>query len=125
MTRPKKKRFIPLNIAYSIDYRGLNDDVLTFVFVGAFEPVLRRAFDLLAHGGYVMDGYEICDDHACWWPNGQPYFRLAVTPKNPHFDFMNLSTQQYLMESRIRDQGHEITFYPSYQEFINLSGLKR
>ena len=125
MTRPKKKQFIPLNIAYSIDYRGLKDDVLTYVFVGAFESVLRHAFDLLAHGGYVMDGYEIRDDHACCWRNGSPYFRLTVTPRNPHFDFMDLSTQQYLMESRIRDQGHQITFYPDYEVFLNLNGCKR
>ena len=125
MTRPKKKVIMPLNIAYSIDYRGLRDDVLTFVFVGAIEAVLRRAFDLLSHGGYVMDGYEIRDDHACCWRNGSPYFRLTVTPRNPHFDFMDLSTQQYLMESRIRDQGHQITFYPDYEVFLNLNGCKR
>lgn len=125
MTRPKKKVIMPLNIAYSIDYRGLRDDVLTFVFVGAIEAVLRRAFDLLSQGGYVMDGYTLDHDHACCWPNGSPYFRLVVTPKNPRFDLMSLESVRFLLEARIKDQGHRITFVEDYNKFLNLNSCKR
>ena len=124
--RPKGKQLwpIPLNIAYSIDYRdpqGVGEDtVLTFVFIGATLQVLIQCFDKLCHGSYIMFRYGLEMEHCCVMRNGKHFWRIAVTPKGYNPDFLSLEGLRTMIEWRIRDQGHDITFFPDYNKFLNL-----
>lgn len=115
---------IPLNISYSMDYRdptGSGEDTeLTFVFIGSTIQVIVNAFEKLCYGGYIMKRYGIEMEHSCVLRNGHHYWRVAVMPKQYNPDFVSLEGLRALIEWRIRDQGHDITFIPDYNKFINI-----
>lgn len=110
-----------LNIAFSIDYRGLCDDVLTFVFIGATPVALRQGcFDIICRGGYIMRGYRLQFEYPCKLRNGKAIRRYVITPidYNPHF--LSLDNLVFLVKNRLEDQGHDVTFVKDYNKFINL-----
>ena len=110
-----------LNIAFSIDYRGLCDDVLTFVFIGATPVALRQGcFDIICRGGYIMRGYRLQFEYPCKLINGHAIRRYVVTPigYNPHL--LSLDSLVFLIKSRLEYQDHDVIFVKDYNKFINL-----
>ena len=77
-------------MAYAIDYRGFDDDVLTFVFLSPIENPLFEAFRLLCKGGYVMSGCKVEHEHAWQWRNGKAYWRWVFTPIDYHPEMLSL-----------------------------------
>lgn len=110
-----------LNIAFSIDYRGLCDNVLTFVFIGATSAVLRQGcFDIICRGGYIMRGYRLQFEYPCKLCNGKAIRRYVVTPIGYNPQFLSLGSLVFLVKSRLEDQGHDVTFVKDYNNFLNL-----
>lgn len=110
-----------LKIAFSIDYRGLCDDVLTFVFIGATSEALRQGcFDLICRGGYIMRGYRLQFEYPCKLINGHAIRRYTVTPIGYNPRFLSLDSLVFLVKNRLENQGHNVTFVKNYNKFINL-----
>ena len=108
------------NIAYSIDRRGVNEDVPAWVFIGSDATTINEAFRLIISGGIIAKGFVLYEDHACEIRNKHPYWRLAVELNGYDEHFCSTADVNAIIERMIRKQGHEVTFYPDYTEFINL-----
>jgi hypothetical protein len=110
-----------LKIAFSVDYRGLCDDVLTFVFIGATSAALKQGcFDLICRGGYTMRGYRLQFEYPCKLRNGKAIRRYTVTPIDYNPQFLSLDNLVFLIKNRLEDQGHDAIFIKDYNKFINL-----
>ena len=107
-------------MAYTIDYRGLDDDVLTFVFLSALEKPLFEVFGLLCKSGYVMRRFDVEHEHAFSWRNGKSYWRWVFTPIDYHPEILSLDEICDFIEQHLGKQGHEITFYKDINKFLNL-----
>lgn len=118
---PKKpKHPTTLRIAFSVDYRGRDDTVLTFVFIGATGEALHAAFRPLCQGGYIMRGFRLESEHCTFARNGKHFFRWAVTPIDYHPDFLSIDGLTSLIEHRLADQGHYVRFFKDYNKFLNV-----
>lgn len=107
-------------MAYTIDYRGPEDDVLTFVFISPIEEPLFEVFGLLCRGGYVMRGCAVEHEHAWRWRNGKAYWRLVFTPIDYHPEMLSVDATREFIEQHIRMKGHTIDFYRDINRFLNL-----
>ena len=110
----------PARMAYTIDYRGFDDDVLTFVFLSPLEKPLFEMFRLLCKGGYVMRRCAVEHEHAFAWRNGKAYWRWVFTPIDYHPEMLSLDGVRDFIERHLRKQGHEVNFYKDINKFLNL-----
>ena len=110
----------PARMAYAIDYRGFDDDVLTFVFLSPLEKPLFEVFRLLCKGGYIMRGCGVEHEHAFAWRNGKAYWRWVFTPIDYHPEMLSLDGVRDFIERHLRKQGHEVNFYKDINKFLNL-----
>lgn len=122
MTRRRKGLLdgLALNIAYSTDLRGPNDDEPCLVFIGATRGLLQRVFGWLCAGGHAARDFRIEEEHACVYRNGKAYWRLVVTLIDRRTDFLSDDALRTLVEARIHAEGHRIRYVSDYEKFINL-----
>jgi len=107
--------------AYSIDYRGDNDDQLTFVFLGADTDVIKAVFRWLIAGGNIAKGFLLKDEHACVWRNGKHFWRVSAQIDSPNYEFASLDDMCLLIESRLRAIGYQrIVRINDYNKFLNI-----
>lgn len=115
----RKEKPLRLNIAYAIDYRGPDDDQLTFVFIGVDGTTVRKVFDWLIAGGFVAQGFLLNNEHACVYRNGKHYWRVSVQMIKPNMEFTSVNDMCLLIESRFKSMQHDITKLSSYKIFLN------
>ena len=117
----KEKEPLPQNIAYSLDWRGSDDELPVFVFVGATYELLRSVFLWIIGGGHVAKGFKIEREHACIMRNGKHYWRWAVELKEWNQTFCSRQDLCTLIESRIMadDKRNRVTFFENYNKFLN------
>lgn len=109
------------HVRYAIDYRGPDEDQLTFVFVGIDSDAIREVFLWLIAGGHVAKGFLLKDEHACVWRNGKYYWRVSAQIKSPNYDFISIDDMCLLIESRLHSMGFLlITKIDSYNKFLNI-----
>lgn len=119
MAKRKQPEYDPFPIVYTIDYRGDDDDQLTFVFACAKGDPVVRCFKLLRKGGYIMDHYEFQYEHASFWRNGKIYWRWVFGVCGLHTDFISLDELRVFIEGMLRNAGHKVTYY-EINKFLNL-----
>ncbi len=107
-------------MAFTIDYRGFNDDVLTFVFLSPLEKPLFEVFDILCRGGYIMRRCTVEHEHAFQWRNGKAYWRWVFTPIDYHPEMMSLDALCDFIKRLLKIKGHEVKFYKEINKFLNL-----
>jgi hypothetical protein len=110
----------PARMAYAIDYRGFDDDVLTFVFLSPIEKPLFEVFRLLCKGGYIMRGCDVEHEHAWQWRNGKAYWRWVFTPIDYHPEMLSLDGVRDFIERHLTSQGHRVDYYKDINKFLNL-----
>lgn len=120
MSKRKDDREYQYHIIYAIDYRGNNDDVLTFVFEGAIWDAITSVFRFLCCPNGIAQGFTQYEEHAPKWRQKKGYRRIAVEINHPNFDFASLDDMRILVESRLQaEMNCKITYYKDYEEFIN------
>lgn len=126
MAGKKKNDPLPLNIAYSLDWRGdldecgfCKEDVPVFCFIGATEEALVNVFRWITSGGHVARGFRLGHEHACAMRNGHAFWRITITLTDYHSDFIAIDQLRTLIESRLRAEGHKATYF-AYDKFINI-----
>lgn len=119
MTR-RKKAPLSLNIAYSLDWRGDDEEIPTWSFISAPRELLVEVFKWICSGGYIAKGFTLASEHAPKWRNGHSYWRTTVTLNQYDNQFCAITDLSLLIESRIRAVGHNITFFGNYNEYINI-----
>ena len=107
-------------MAYTIDYRGANDDQLTFVFLSPVKEPLFEVFELLCRGGHIMRRCTVSHEHAITWRNGKAYWRWAFTPIDYHPEMLSLDALRDFIERRLTAKGHEIKFHTDINKFLNI-----
>lgn len=119
--RPPKDRRLNLNIAVAIDYRGLHDDELFFVFRGAHEQLIVSAFQfLVGRGAGIASEAMVSTEHDCIRRNGKGYWRIAVQIVRPNFDFCSLDDMKLLIEATLhRLHPCTVTWF-SIDKFLNI-----
>lgn len=115
----RKEKPLRLNIAYAIDYRGPDDDQLTFVFIGVDSITVGKVFQWLIAGGYVAKGFMLTDEHACVYRNGKHYWRVSAQMDQPNMEFVSVDDMCLLIESRFKAMQHYITRISNYNKFLN------
>ena len=101
--RPLKDRRKHLLIAASIDYRGVDDDQLFFVFRGAGQQMLTKVFSYLVGRGHgIAREVVITEEHDCIRRNGKGFWRIAVEIVEPNFHFCSLDDMKILIEATLR-----------------------
>ena len=110
----------PARMAYAIDYRGFDDDVLTFVFLSPIEKLLFEVFGLLCKGGYVMSGCAVEHEHAWLWRNGKAYWRWVFTPIDYHPEMLSLDALRDFIERHLTSQGHRVDYFKDINKFLNV-----
>lgn len=119
--RPRKDRRLFLWIAGTVDYRGINDDVLTFVFRGVPVCLVRKAFQhLCGNGNGIAEGFEVRCETDIIRRNGKGYNRVAVTMQNPDYHFASLESQKILIEATFKRLNPCSFKWFTIDEFLNI-----
>lgn len=106
-------------IGYSVDWRGENDDQLTFVFAGAWISLLKRVFNFF--GQTLFKSYNIELDQSCVLRNGHVYNRLAVTIIDPFLDMASVDTMRLVIERRLHSEVRcDVVYFNDYEKFLNI-----
>lgn len=109
-------------VVFSIDYRGNDDDVLTFVFMGAHWDTITRVFTFLCCPNGVAKGFTQYEEHACIMRNGKGYRRICIELQEPNHLFASVDDIIILVEARLHAEQFpcRVRFYPDYETFINI-----
>lgn len=104
--RPKRHRskgWKPFRyIAASVDYRGANDDELTFVFRGAPFRLIQQVFAHLINNGHGIAREAIIEEETdIVRRNGKGYYRVAVAMIEPDYFFASLDCMKLLIEQAV------------------------
>lgn len=119
--RPPKDRRQQLNIAVAIDYRGLHDDELFFVFRGATEQLIISAFQFLVGcGAGIASEAKVSTEHDCIRRNGKGYWRIAVQIVKPNFDFCSLDDMKLLIEATLHRLNPCTVTWFTIDKFLNI-----
>lgn len=102
MGRPKKDRRYLRNIAATVDYRGLNDEILSFVFRGCEYKWVKEAFAFL-----VGNKYGVCQSAKIYEEQPMPLrprlqYDVVAEINKPNWDFCSLGDMQILIEGTLR-----------------------
>lgn len=119
MPGPHPKTFF-VRCAVAIDYRGDNDDELTYVVVG-FEDVkiLRRIFDwLCGNGNGLFKSYRIEHEHSVVDMQRKHYWRWAVYINEPNTRMLSPEEALLLIAARIEAEGHHTIIYRCRRRFV-------
>ncbi len=101
--RPPKDRRLHLFVAATIDYRGEQDDQLTFVFRGASQQLLEQVFRHLIGRGYgIAREAVVREETDIVRRDGKGYYRVAVRLTTPNYDFCSLNDMQLLIEATMK-----------------------
>lgn len=122
IAKPKLPELPESYVVFSIDYRGDNDDLITFVFMGAFWDTIARVFKFLCRPNGIASGFSQYEEHACVMRNGKGYRRICVQLSAPNFHFASISDMCILIEARLHAEQYpcRVKFYKDYEKFINL-----
>ncbi len=108
-------------IAATIDYRGENDDILTFVFRGASVDLMTKVFTYLIGKGHgIASAAKVTEEHDIIRRNGKGYWRVAVELREPNFDFCSLPDMQILIEAVIRRLHPATVHWLTLDKFLNV-----
>lgn len=88
-------------IAVTTDYRGINDDILTFAFIGSDQSILHQVFSTFSGKG-LFDAYHIDLEHACEYQLGKSYWRDVVYIENPNTDFCSVEDLLAMVINRLQ-----------------------
>lgn len=111
---------IPRPIAITIDYRGKDDNHLTFLFRGVSWAQLVSTFTFL-----IGKGYGIAQDAILYLDNdivsrkGKGSFYYAVELIEPNLWFSSLDDMKILIESQLIKHGCNVTWF-KMEKFLNI-----
>lgn len=91
-------------IAYSIDYRGINEEHLSFIFRGADVETLLKVFSFLCpiNGGGIAKNFKLKQEHDVCYRQGKGYWRFAVILYEPNLAFTSIEDISLLVEARMK-----------------------
>lgn len=89
-------------IAWSIDFRGDNDDTPTLLFAGAGYTLIKKVFGSLIQGSLPFTGYKLYRDYYPYQRQRRSYVRIAVELYNFNSDFISLSDFGFLIQNMIK-----------------------
>ena len=97
------------SVAYTIDYRGGNDNLLSFVFRGTTTETLRNVFSFLCPKNKegvvekgIAKGFVLQAEHDILSRNGKGYRRLSVILDTPDLNFASIDDMCLLIEARLK-----------------------
>ena len=96
----KKSPKVTYSIAYTIDYRGDNDDILTFLFRGVPERIVENVFGWLGRGQYLFGSVVVNTEFDDICRNGYSSRRVYAKVLAHHADILSAEDLAVLMEAR-------------------------
>lgn len=121
---PKNNRFkrdYHREIAWTIDYRGDNDDVPALLFVGAGYTLVKKVFlTLFGNGSVLFSGFRLYHDYYPYQLQGKAWIRIAVEMRNFNSDFMSLEDFGLIVERNIKKTCLCNIKYVKLNKFLNL-----
>ena len=109
------------HVAVSVDYRGENDDELTFVFRGAPYNTIVTIFRYLIGGGCgIAQGARVKKEYDIVRRIGYGYERVAAYMVQPDFRFASLDSQKILIEALLHRYLNCSVEWMDYDKFLNV-----
>lgn len=134
--RPCKDMRRIMKILMTVDYRGVDDDELCFMFRGADMELLRRVFDFLVAG--KPNGNGIARDYRIehYYEQGivhrerdhllMPSSRIIVTPVEPNLRLVSVEDMVLLIEQRLRAEWPVVFWYEKdVNRWLNMYEMPR
>lgn len=107
-------------IAIAIDYRGKDDNHLTFLFRGVSWSQLVSTFTFLVGKGYgIAQDAVLYLDNDIVSRNGKGSFYYAVELSEPNLQFSSLDDMKILIESQLVKYGCGVTWF-KVDKFLNI-----
>lgn len=102
MGRRKKDRSLKMNIAATVDYRGVDDKKLSFLFRGCGQDRVKEAFSYL-----VGNKYGVCQSARIYEEQPLPLrpllqYDVVAEINEPNWDFCSLDDMKILIEGTLR-----------------------
>lgn len=109
-------------VAYTYDYRGVDDDRLVFLFKGATVGMLRLVFDLLSGSANgLITGYDIRQGHDVVRLWRHCYERLEVWVEGFNPRIASVADILTILQARLKTMaGGDVDFY-LIDDFLNLT----
>ena len=115
------RRWLPnVSVTWCYDWRGINDDELTFMFKGAEPEMIKEVFRFLcAKGNGCARGYRIEYGHDAIRRPNHCYHRLMVTLVEWDRHFASPDDMMLLIESRLRNMTMGTLKPCNVEQFMN------
>lgn len=108
-------------IAWTIDYRGDNDDIPTLLFVGAGYTLIKKIFfRMFGKGSAVFNGFKLYRDYFHYQRQGKAWVRMAVELKNLNTDMLSLMDLGNIIERQIKQECLCEIKYVTLNKFLNI-----
>jgi len=119
--RPPKDRRMFMHIAATVDYRGIDDSQLFFLFRDPPRGLLEEVFAyLVGKGNGIAKKAIVYDEHDVVRRIGKGYNRKAVEIVEPNFEFCGLDDMKLLIES-VMHRYHPCSFkWMPIDKFLNV-----
>lgn len=83
------------SIAMAIAYRGIKDDVPTFMFAGSGYTLPKKVFRSLLGKSSPLKSFSIYQEHPTVWRNGKAWWRTVV--EMTEFDTQMISVEDFAL----------------------------
>ena len=108
-------------IAWTIDYRGDDDDIPTLLYVGAGYTLVKKVFLLLfANPNILVDGIRLYHEHYIYQRQGKAWQRVAVELKNFKAGVTSLESLGSIISDMMRRACLCNVRYVQLDKFLNL-----
>ena len=90
-------------VAWTVDYRGDNDDIPTLLFVGAGYTLVKSIFlSMFALGSPLFSGFRLYQDSYIYQRQGKAWVRIAIELRNYHSERMHIEDLGQILACRIQ-----------------------
>ncbi len=108
-------------IAWTIDYRGDNDDIPTLLYVGAGYTLVKKVFlSLFATRSCMFSGFRLYHDSYIYPRQSKAWVRIAIELRHFHSDLMSLEELGALLARRISQECLCNIQFVKLNKFLNL-----
>lgn len=115
------KRDYHREVAWTIDYRGDNDDVPTLLFVGAGYTLIKAIFiQMFGNKSYLFSGFRLYRDYYHYQRQGKAWVRIAIELRNYNFNMMPFEDLGLILANKIKQQCLCNIKFVKLAKFLNL-----
>lgn len=108
-------------IAWSIDYRGVNDDIPTLLYVGAGYTLVKSVFmPMFGKSSLLFSGFKLYRDYYLYQRQKKAWVRIAIELRNFNTDMMSVEDLGNILQRKIQQMCLCNIKYVKLEKLLNL-----